>query len=132
MAFAGQLLVGGPEQRLTHMQRDGTPARESNSASTSADAVWLPLADHLGQADLRKAGVMTGHHTRWVCPPEQPQDPERIAIRQALALGKAVHDQGRALGRSVVGLAGRADMMTGEIECIEEAGTEPPIACCGA
>jgi hypothetical protein len=69
---------------------------------------------------------MTGHHTSRVSPPEQPQDPERIAIRQALALGKALHDQGRALGRSAVGLAGRADIMTGEIECIEEAGTEPP------
>jgi hypothetical protein len=47
------------------------------------------MADHLGHADLRKAGVMTGYHTRWVCPPEQPEDPEPIAIREALASGKA-------------------------------------------
>jgi hypothetical protein len=30
---------------------------------------------------------MTGYHTRWVCPPEQPEDPERIAIREAPAFG---------------------------------------------
>ena len=33
---------------------------------------------------------MTGYHTRWVRPPEQSEDPERIAIREALAFGKAV------------------------------------------
>lgn len=86
------------------------------------------MADYLGHADLRKAGVMTGYHTRWVCPPEQPEDPEPIAIREALASGKAVYDQCRALGLSVADLAGRADMTTGEIECIEEGGTEPTIA----
>ena len=32
---------------------------------------------------------MTGFHTHWVRPPEQPEDPERIAIREALAFGKA-------------------------------------------
>jgi len=125
MAFAGQLLAGGLEQRLTHMQRDGTPARESNSASTSADAAGSRAADHLGHEDLRKAGVMTGYHTRWACPPEQP---ERIAIRGELAFGKAVYDQCRALGLSVADLAGRADMTTDKIECIEEGGTEPAIA----
>ena len=35
---------------------------------------------------------MTGNHTRWVRPPEQAEDPERIAIREALAFGKAVYD----------------------------------------
>jgi hypothetical protein len=39
---------------------------------------------------------MTGYHTRWVRPPEQAEDPERIAIREALAFGKAVYDQRRA------------------------------------
>jgi hypothetical protein len=128
MAFAGQLPAGGPEQRLTHMQRDGTPARESNSAPASADGVGSQVANHLGREDLRKAGVMTGYHTRWARPPEQPEDPERIAIREALAFGKAVYDQSRALGLSVAGLAGRADMTTGEIECIGEGGTEPAIS----
>jgi hypothetical protein len=88
MAFAGQLPAGGPEQRLTHMQRDGTPARESNSAPASADAAGSRVADHLGHGDLRKAGVMTGYHTRWICRREQPQDPERIAICEALAFGR--------------------------------------------
>jgi transcriptional regulator with XRE-family HTH domain len=40
----------------------------------------------------------------------------------------AVYDQCRALGLSVADLAGRTDMTTGEIECIEEGGTEPAIA----
>jgi hypothetical protein len=44
---------------------------------------------------------MTGYHTRWVRPPEHADDPERIAIREALAFGKAVYDQRCALGLSV-------------------------------
>ena len=71
---------------------------------------------------------MTGYHTRWVRLPEQEDDPERIAIREALAFGKAVYDQRHALGLSVADLAGRADMTIDEIECIEEGGTEPTIA----
>ena len=39
---------------------------------------------------------MTGYHARWVRLSEQAEDPERIAIRQALAFGKAVYDQNRA------------------------------------
>ena len=35
---------------------------------------------------------MTGYHTRWVRPDELAEDPERIAIREALAFGKAVYD----------------------------------------
>ena len=50
---------------------------------------------------------MTGYHTRWVRPPEEAEDPERVAIREALAPSKAVYDQRRALGLSVTGLAGR-------------------------
>jgi transcriptional regulator with XRE-family HTH domain len=71
---------------------------------------------------------MTGYHTRWVRPQEQSEDPERIAIREALAFGKAVYHQRRTLGLSVAELAGRADMTVDEIECIEEGGTEPTIA----
>jgi transcriptional regulator with XRE-family HTH domain len=71
---------------------------------------------------------MTGYHTRWVRPPDQAEDPERVAIREALAFGKAVYDQRCALGLSVAELAGRADMTVDEIECIEEGGTEPTIA----
>ena len=71
---------------------------------------------------------MTGYHTRWVRPPEHAEDPERIAVREALAFGKAVYDQRRALDLSLAELAGRADMTVDEIECIEEGGTEPTIA----
>jgi hypothetical protein len=71
---------------------------------------------------------MTGYHTPWVCPPEQPEDPERIAIREAPASGKVVYDRCHALGLSAADLAGSADMTTGEIECSEEGGTEPAIA----
>ena len=71
---------------------------------------------------------MTGYHTRWVRQPEQDEDPERVAIGEALAFGKAVYDQRRALGFSVADLAGRADMTLDEVECIEEGGTEPTIA----
>ena len=31
---------------------------------------------------------MTGYHTRWVRPPEHAEDPERIAIREALAFAR--------------------------------------------
>jgi transcriptional regulator with XRE-family HTH domain len=71
---------------------------------------------------------MTGYHTRWVRLPEGVEDPERIAIREALAFGKAVYDQRCALGLSVADLARRADMTADDIECIEEGGTEPTIA----
>ena len=66
---------------------------------------------------------MAGYHTRWVRPPEQEQ--ERIAIREALAFGKAVYDQRHALGLNV---PGRAEMTVDEAECIEEGGTGPTIA----
>ena len=39
---------------------------------------------------------MTDCHTRWVRPPEQSEDPERIAIREALAFGKTIYDRRRA------------------------------------
>jgi hypothetical protein len=47
---------------------------------------------------------MTGYDTRWVCPPEQAEDQERVATREALAFGKAVHDRRRALDLSVPAL----------------------------
>ena len=71
---------------------------------------------------------MTGYHTRWVRPPEEAEDPEPVAIREALAFGKAAYDQRRTLGLSVTDLAERAGMTADEIECIEEGGTEPTIA----
>jgi len=71
---------------------------------------------------------MTGYYTRWVRPPGEAEDPERVAIREALAFGKAVYDQRRTLGLSVTDLAERTGMSADEIECIEEGGTEPTIA----
>ncbi len=34
--------------------------------------------------------LLTGYHNRRVRPPENTEDPERIAIRESLAFGKAV------------------------------------------
>ena len=70
---------------------------------------------------------MAGYHTRWVRPPDQDGDLERIAVREALAFGKAVYDQRLALGLSIDELAERVGMTADEIECTEEGGTEPTI-----
>lgn len=71
---------------------------------------------------------MTGYHTRWVRPETEAEDPERLAIREALAFGKALYDRRTALGLSITDLAGRSGMTADEIECIEEGGTEPTVA----
>jgi transcriptional regulator with XRE-family HTH domain len=70
---------------------------------------------------------MTGYHTRWVRPEKAADDPERIAIREALAFGKALYDVRTALGLSVAELATRAALTDDDIERIEEGGTEPTI-----
>lgn len=70
---------------------------------------------------------MKGSHTRWVRREAESEDPDWIAIREALAFGKAVYDRRVALGLSVCDLAARAGMTADEIECIEEGGTEPTI-----
>ena len=70
---------------------------------------------------------MIGYHTRWARPEEIVDDPERIAIREALAFGKALYDVRTSLRLSVPELAARAAMTDDEIECIEEGGTEPTI-----
>jgi len=71
---------------------------------------------------------MTGDHTRWVRPAAEADDPERVAIREALAFGKAVYDRRTVLSMTVAELAMRADMTADDIECIEEGGTEPTVA----
>lgn len=71
---------------------------------------------------------MAGYHTRWARPAEPADDPERIAIREALAFGKAVYDIRTELGLTITELAQRAEMTDDEVECIEEGGTEPTIA----
>jgi transcriptional regulator with XRE-family HTH domain len=71
---------------------------------------------------------MTRPHTRWLSQDAAVEDPERIAIREALAFGKAVYDYRRGLGLSVADVAQRAAMTVDEVECIEEGGTEPTVA----
>ena len=71
---------------------------------------------------------MTSNHTRWERSDVDFDDPERIAIREALAFGKALYDRRTALGLSIDELAERARMTADEIECIEEGGTEPTVA----
>lgn len=75
---------------------------------------------------------MIGYRTRWVRPPEQADDPERIVIREALAFGKVVYNQRCALGLSVADLAARADMSVDDIECVEVGTPSPPPPCYGA
>ena len=70
---------------------------------------------------------MTGYHTRWARPQEAADDPERIAIREALAFGKALYDIRTALGLTVAELATRSAMADDDIERIEEGGTEPTV-----
>jgi transcriptional regulator with XRE-family HTH domain len=70
--------------------------------------------------------MMTGYDSQWV--PPDASDPQRIAIREAMALGKAVYDRRTALGITVAELAFRAGMSTDMIRCIEKGGTEPTIA----
>ena len=70
---------------------------------------------------------MTGYHTRWVRPAAEADDPERIAIREALAFGKAVYDRRTAMSMTVAELTMRAGMTVDEVECIEEGGTVPTI-----
>lgn len=70
---------------------------------------------------------LTGYHTRWVRTEETADDPERIAICEALAFGKAVYDIRTELGLSVAELAARAAMTEDDMERIEEGGTEPTV-----
>jgi len=71
---------------------------------------------------------MAGYHTRWVPSAAEADDPERIAIREALAFGKAVYDRRTALSMTVAELGMRAGMTVDEVECIEGGGTDPTIA----
>ncbi|MFD4262330.1 helix-turn-helix domain-containing protein [Streptomyces sp. NPDC058534] len=71
--------------------------------------------------------MMTGQHARWDPSGAETDDPERIAIREALVFGKALYDRRTALGLTSVELAERAGMTQDEIECIEEGGTEPTV-----
>jgi hypothetical protein len=69
---------------------------------------------------------MTGYHTRWARPEDPGDDPERLAIREALAFGKALYNIRTTLGLSVAEMAMRASVTEDDIECIEEGDTELP------
>src|ERR1019366_8136302 len=71
---------------------------------------------------------MAGYHTRVAGAGIQADDPERIAIREALAFGKALYDRRGAPCPSAPDLAARAGMTEDEVESIEEGGTEPAAA----
>ncbi|MFH8471525.1 helix-turn-helix domain-containing protein [Streptomyces sp. NPDC018000] len=70
---------------------------------------------------------MAVQHSRWIPSDTRTEDPERIAIREALAFGKALYDRRTALGLSVSELAVRTGMDEDDIECIEEGGTAPTL-----
>lgn len=70
---------------------------------------------------------MSGYHTRWVRPEAAVDDPERTAIREALAFGKALYDRRMVLGLTVTEVALRVGMTDDDIECIEEGGTAPTV-----
>lgn len=71
---------------------------------------------------------MASYHTRWVRPDFSEDDPERIAIREALALGKALYDRRTELGLTIEEVAERVGMSADDIECVEEGGTPPTIS----
>jgi DNA-binding XRE family transcriptional regulator len=84
--------------------------------------VVLERITRTGKADLTKSeGVYE------VRGPQVAEDPERIAISEALAFGKALYDIRTALGLSVAELAIRADLADDDIARIEEGGTEPSL-----
>ncbi|WP_329161267.1 helix-turn-helix domain-containing protein [Streptomyces sp. NBC_01717] len=70
---------------------------------------------------------MAGQHNRWIPTGAETEDPERIAIREALAFGKALYDRRTALGLTAADLAARCGMDEDGIECIEEGGTAPTV-----
>ena len=63
---------------------------------------------------------MTGYHTRWVLPAAEAEDPERLAIREALAFGKAVYDRRTALSMTVAELAIGAGMTIDTVAALPE------------
>lgn len=72
--------------------------------------------------------MMAVPHSRWVPSAVATDDPERLAIREAMAFGKALYDRRTALGLSTEELSLRAGMTQDDIECIEEGGTAPTVA----
>jgi hypothetical protein len=69
---------------------------------------------------------MTGYHTRWARPRDAADDPDRIAIREALAFGRPCTTSAPPLICPYPNWP-RAAMTDDDIERIEEGGTEPTI-----
>lgn len=103
---------------MSSVRSTGLSARRTPASATTAAPRRRPTK---GRCEV------TGYHTRWARPEDVADDPERIAIREALAFGKALYDIRTALGLSVPELALRAALTDDDIERIEEGGTEPTI-----
>jgi len=69
---------------------------------------------------------MTSYHTRRQRPEEPADDPERLAIREALAFGKALYDVRTTLGLSVAELALRASFTEDDMSASRKAAPSPP------
>ncbi|WP_240135472.1 helix-turn-helix domain-containing protein [Streptomyces sp. MUM 178J] len=70
---------------------------------------------------------MAGRHTRWVRDEERLDDPERIAIREAMLFGQAVYDRRAAIGLSRADLGDRLGLDEDEVERIELGGETPTL-----
>lgn len=70
---------------------------------------------------------MTGEHVRWVPSGADTDDPERLAIREAMAFGKALYDRRTALGLGTAELAARLGVTQDDVECMEEGGAQPTL-----
>ncbi|MFI5633936.1 helix-turn-helix domain-containing protein [Streptomyces sp. NPDC051664] len=71
--------------------------------------------------------MRAGQHNRWIRTGAETEDPERIAMREALAFGKALYDRRTALELTAADLAARCGMDEDGSECIEEGGTAPTV-----
>ncbi|MEV5609223.1 helix-turn-helix transcriptional regulator [Streptomyces sp. NPDC052225] len=66
-------------------------------------------------------------HARWIPSGPDTDDPERLAIREAMAFGKALYDRRTDLGLSTAELAERLSVTEDEVACMEEGGTQPTL-----
>jgi hypothetical protein len=112
-----------------HQATDAAP-RSSNCESRELSFLPIrPTSHNRNSASTAYAGgpSRAGRRIGRSGSQDAADDPERIAIREALAFGKALYDIRTALGLSVAELAVRAAMTDDDIERIEEGGTEPTI-----
>ena len=127
--------MGFPEdaaysEASNHAEGFVRPASTTSGRSTGLSAAQQDLErEHRRPAEQTyPRGRRDDYHTHWVQRAAEADDPERIAIREALAFGKAVYDRRTTLSMTAAELARRAGMTVDEVECIEEGGTEPTVA----